>query len=246
MDAVVSALEAEQAGLTELLGSLDDAGWERPSRCDGWSVADVVLHLAQTNELAVASASGTLPPAMTELPPAGAIDDGADLRVAAERGVPARDLLARWRDGAAELARALRACDPHARVNWVAGTLAARTLATTRLAETWIHACDITHAFGRPPHASERLWHIARLAWRTLPYAFAQADRTPAGGIAFELAGADGSPWVFGDDDAATRVRGTALELCQVAARRVPPESTSLVAEGPDAVAVLALVRTWA
>ena len=47
-------------------------------------------------------------------------------------------------------------------------------LATTRLTETWIHAGDVLHAFGQVPAATERLWHIARLAWRTLPYAFAR------------------------------------------------------------------------
>jgi hypothetical protein len=34
--------------------------------------------------------------------------------------------------------------------------------------------------------------------------------------------------------------------LCAVAARRVAPSATSLVGEGPDADAVLALVRTYA
>ena len=41
-----------------LLAELDDDGWARPSACEGWSVADVVLHLAQTNEMAIGSARG--------------------------------------------------------------------------------------------------------------------------------------------------------------------------------------------
>ena len=54
MQAILTAL-AEQHGLAALLDPLDDAGWWRPTRCEGWSVADVVLHLAQTDELALAS-----------------------------------------------------------------------------------------------------------------------------------------------------------------------------------------------
>ena len=50
MDPVVTALADQQAELTDILGGLDDADWQRPSRCEGWTVADVVLHLAQTND----------------------------------------------------------------------------------------------------------------------------------------------------------------------------------------------------
>src|SRR5438128_6373614 len=121
------------------------------------------------------------------LAPASSIDDGADLMVARERGRPAREVEARWRSGADELARVLRACDPHQRVAWVAGELSARTLATTRLAETWIHTGDVAAGLGTVLEPTDRLWHIARLAWRTLPYAFGRAGREPTGPVAFEL-----------------------------------------------------------
>lgn len=52
MEEIVAALAAQQSELATMLAGLDDGGWPRPSRCGGWSVADVVLHLAQTNELA--------------------------------------------------------------------------------------------------------------------------------------------------------------------------------------------------
>ena len=55
---MVAALAAQQDELSSIVSSLDEAGWQHPSRCEGWSVADVVLHLAQTNEMAVASLQG--------------------------------------------------------------------------------------------------------------------------------------------------------------------------------------------
>jgi uncharacterized protein (TIGR03084 family) len=132
-------------------------------------------------------------------------------------------------------------------VTWVAGQLTTRTLATTRLAETWIHTGDIGAAFDDPPSASDRLWHIARLAWRTLPYAFARDGRELSGPVAFELRAPGGDDWTFAPNgEAATRVRGDALDLCLVAARRRAPADTGLAAEGPDADAVLELVRTFA
>jgi uncharacterized protein (TIGR03084 family) len=243
---IVAALAEQQDELSGLIAPLDDAGWARPSACEGWSIADVVLHLAQTNEMAVASATGTLPAALTEAPPAGAIDDGAGLAVARERGASNAELLDRWRRGAEDLRAALLACDPSARLQWVAGTLAARTLATTRLAETWIHTGDVLAAFDRPPSAVDRLRHIARLAHRTLPYAFSQAGLEPHGDVAFRLTGPSGDAWDFGDDGAPTVIRGSGYDLCRVASRRVEPSETGLSGEGPDVDAVLAVVRTWA
>ena len=67
-----------------------------------------------------------------------------------------------------------------------------------------------------------------------------------SGPVAFRLIGPDGAAWDFGDDDAPTCIRGDGVELCHVASRRVPPGDTALVGTGPDAQAVLAVVRTWA
>ena len=55
---VAQALAAQLAELGEFLAVLTDADWDRPSPCEGWSVSDVVLHLAQTNEMAIASVDG--------------------------------------------------------------------------------------------------------------------------------------------------------------------------------------------
>ena len=249
--AIVDALVEQQDELSGLLEMMDGADWERPSRCEGWTVADVVVHLAQTNELAAASVGGRFPDAVAELTGglgrAGSIDEGADLMVRRERDQPPTAIAERWRTGADELDRLLRDCDPHARVAWVAGELSARTLATTRLAETWIHTGDVAAGLGKTLLPTDRLWHIARLAWRTLPYAFARSGRQLAGAVAFEVRGPGGDAWNFVPNaDPMTVIRGDASELCLVAARRVDPPDTTLGGEGPDATAVLELVRTYA
>lgn len=67
------------------------------------------------------------------------------------------------------------------------------------------------------------------------------------GSVAFDLVGPTGAPWQFGTEvDAATIVRGPGVDLCAVAGRRRLPDQTALVATGPDAEAVLRLVRTYA
>lgn len=251
MDNVVAALEDQQVELTDLVAGLDDAGWQAASRCPGWSVADVVLHLAQTNEMAMASLEGRMAEFLAEayagLPPAADVDEGAALMVERERGGRPAEVFARWRDGASTLLAAFDATDLATRVTWVAGDLTARTLATTRLAETWIHTGDVAAGLGVELEPTERLWHIARLAWRTLPYAFAREGRRLSGPVRFELRAPNGDTWVFtGDDEAATVVSGDAAVLCDVAARRLPGADSGLRAEGPDAAAVLELVRTFA
>lgn len=244
-------LAAQHAELAGLIEDLDGVGWHLPTRCDGWDVADVVLHLAQTDELAVASATGRFDVVLRELteggPAAMSIDDGAAAMVAHQRGPDPQSLLGRWSSGSSLLVDVLSRADPSARVRWVAGELSARTLATTRLAETWIHTGDVAEALGMRLAPNDRLRPIARLAWRTLPYAFRSAGRTMSGPVAFRLVAPDGRPWEFLPDTAAvTTISGPAEELCAVAARRVDPAQTCLSGDGPDAAAVLRLVRTYA
>jgi uncharacterized protein (TIGR03084 family) len=253
---VNEALAAELSELAGFLTSLTDTDWARPSPCEGWSVADVVLHLAQTNEMAIASTQGRFEEVVAAAMAAGGtpkdVDEGAAIAVERERGQPNEAVLARWQASADTLRDLLAAADPHARVTWVTGQLSIRTLTTTRLAETWIHAGDVRSSLDLAPVATDRLWHIARLAWRTLPYAFARAGRELAGPVALELTAPGGEDvWRFvpdaqADADAMTRVSGRAVDLCLVAARRVQPADTELEATGPHAAAVLDLVRTYA
>ncbi|MEX2031609.1 MAG: maleylpyruvate isomerase family mycothiol-dependent enzyme, partial [Dehalococcoidia bacterium] len=238
MDALLAALAAQQDEMSALLAGRDESEWRRPSPCEGWTVADVVLHLAQTNELSIASAQSRLPEVAKGMggpERSNTVDESAALMVAAERDVTVPVLHARWLDGVETLRAVFAAADPHERVLWVAGELSIRTLATTRLAETWIHTGDVAAAFGVSLTPTDRLGHIARLAWRTLPYAFMRAGRELHGPVAFELRSPSGAACNFVPDDTPlTVVRGEVVELCNVAARRVDPTDTGLTATGPD------------
>jgi uncharacterized protein (TIGR03084 family) len=252
VDGISDALAEQNAELAEQLTGRSEDEAHLPSACAGWSVSDVVLHLAQTNEIAQASVENRFFDAAMGFGGSGEtiignVDEWADLSVAAERDHPWAKVRERWEQSVENLQDAFRAGDPSARVQWVAGEMAARTLATTRLAETWIHTGDVAYGFGITPAPSERLLHVARLAWRTLPYAFTRDGRDPPGPVAFALIGPSGNAWNFGTDAGApTTIRGPGVDLCLVASRRVAPGDSALVGEGPDAEAVLELVRTWA
>ena len=178
-----------------------------PSACEGWSVSDVLLHLAQTNEMAAASAGGQLPGAADGWVNSGGpvrtdVDDIVAGAVERERGASGSEILARWVKSADDMVDALETCDPTARVLWVAGDMAPRTLATTRLAETWIHTGDVCIGLGIEQPKSDRIWHIARLVHRTLPYSFLRAGCEPPGDVRFELTSPtdECAVWYFGDE----------------------------------------------
>jgi uncharacterized protein (TIGR03084 family) len=164
-----------------------------------------------------------------------------------ERGADGAELLRRWRAASSALGETLSAADPRQPIPWAVGSLPARTLATTRLAECWTHTGDVLYGLGQRQERTDRIWHIARLAWRTLPYAFAKDGIEPSGRFGLKLRAPDGSTWEFGlDDDPATVVRGDAWGFCLVAARRIGPELADLSATGPDCADVLDVVRTFA
>ena len=254
MGEILTALAGQVDELEGLVAGLDEEGWALPSACPGWSIADVVLHLAQTDDMGTASAerrftdaAAAFGNAAAGVPEGATVDDLAALAVAGERGRPGAEVHRRWRAASAAQAKALSGCEAGTRLPWVAGELAAITLATTRLAELWIHTGDVAAGLGRQVAPSDRLRPIARLAWRTLPYAFSRAGRALSGPVAVSLTAPDGTTWDFTPDGpAATTVTGPALDFCLVAARRLDPQHSALAATGPDADAVLELVRTFA
>jgi uncharacterized protein (TIGR03084 family) len=256
VEQVVADLTAEHRALVAVLSGLAPEDWARPSTCPGWSIGDVVLHMAQSDEVARGSARGDIAAGaaqagwdVTQLSHDGPLDVDAIAAeaVAKGRGLEPAALLARYCAAAEGMCAALAACDPRAPLPWVVGRLPARTLATTRLAELWIHSGDICIPLGLEVEPTERLWHIARLAWRTWPYAFVKAGRELHGPVGLVLQAPDGSTWRFEHDEPAlTVVEGDAHQFCLLAARRVGPAESGLVATGPDADAVLELARTFA
>jgi len=242
-------LGAEQERLEKILSGLDEAQWRSASAADGWTIADVVLHLAQSEEAAAATAThGTLRGGLGAV--AGdTTDERADAAVRMERSVlpsgPA-EVFARWQRARQAALAAMRAADPDQPVEWMVGTIKPATLATTRLAEHWAHGLDIAGPLGAGFPDTDRLQHIAWLAHRTLPYALSLAGE-PAAPVRCELTAPDGEQvWRFGAADAESAITGSAGEFCRVAAQRLDPAHSGLKASGPHGGTALRLVRTYA
>ncbi len=243
-------LAAEEGRLEEILLGLDEAQWLSASGAAGWTIADVVLHLAQSEEGVEATATHRQLSTGLGAAAGGTMDDRAAQAVQAERAAPA-EVFARWRHARQAGLTALRAADPDQPVQWVAGPMKPATLATTRLAEHWAHGLDITGPLGIEFPDTPRLRHIAWLAHRTLPYALSVAGQPPAA-VRCELTAPDGAgpdgagTWRFGPPEAESAITGAGGDFCRVAAQRLDPAASGLRASGPHGATALRVLRTYA
>src|SRR5581483_10959745 len=159
-------------------------------------------------------------------------DPGAVL-VGAGRSMPGTAVLDWWRHARGETLAQLATRQPRDRVAWFAGPMSAMSFATARLMETWAHGQDVRDALGREPEVTGRLRHVADLGFRARPFAYAaRAAELPPAPVRVELAGTDGTPWVWGPDGAEDVVRGSALDFCLVVTQRINPADTTLEVEG--------------
>ncbi|MEV7143103.1 maleylpyruvate isomerase family mycothiol-dependent enzyme [Streptomyces tauricus] len=214
-------LADEQREFAKLLGALGDADWQRPSAADGWTVADQVAHLADTEEVA-ADTLADGPRAFAKTVPRYATAE--DFTAAGCRrgdGLTPQDLTAWWDRAAARTRRLLAGRAATDRVAWGFG-MTAETFATARLMEHWAHGLDIRDALGLPVDETPRLRRIAVLGHSTLSYALALArvSRPQGRSLRLELTERDGTGHVVGPADATDVLRGPLLAWCRVATRR--------------------------
>ncbi len=237
-DALLADLAAEHAVLDTVVADLDEAAWDTPSSAAGWTIADQIHHLDVSDRLALASLAGEAVPKMESDPVIPALTSRPS-------GV---EILASWRATRTEMLERAAEVDSRAVLDWVASSLSARTLVTTRLTECWAHGLDCVVALGVEPVDTDRLRHIVHQSYRVLPYALSLSGVDPPGpldDLALDLAGPGGEAWWTGRRDAPSVIRGTAGEWCRVAVHRLDVAATSLSATGPLAEVALRVVRTY-
>ena len=231
-------LDAESADLDDLVGDLPEADWRRPTPSPGWTIADQVAHLAWTDDIAALAAAD---PAAFEAALAGLIDGTASVDSIAARPPrprPPAALLAWWRNRRARLAAALFAVPPGGRIPWFGPPMAAASMATARLMETWAHGQDIADALGVDRQPTARLRHVAHIGGRARDFAFAfraHGLEPPADEFFIELTGPAGERWTWGPADAGQRVSGPALDFCVLVTQRRHRDDLAVTAVGTDA-----------
>jgi uncharacterized protein (TIGR03083 family) len=116
--------DAEAARLDRFFASLNAEGWQRPSRCAGWSVRDVLGHLAGEELYNHACLDGDLEGFLAMVEREGAADgfDGFnDWCVRQRRGLPVGQVLAEWREQNGETRKRMRHLGRGATLQTLAG-----------------------------------------------------------------------------------------------------------------------------
>jgi len=157
--------------LADVLGTLDDGQWAAETRCDGWSVQDVVTHLITTNQFwTISTTSGLAGEPTRFLATFDPVQTPAQL-VDGMRDMTPGDVLARYVETSDDLASAVEGLDDDA---WSTiaeappGHVAIRSLALHALWDAWIHERDIVLPLGiehvlEPDEVSGSLLYAAAL-----------------------------------------------------------------------------------
>ena len=262
-----SLFALERVRLLELLGSLGDEEWGRPTRCPGWSVLGLAQHLLGGDFALVSRARddhhGTpAPPGLDEAGFIGWLDElQIDWVDAARRCSPRLTVeLLTWIDG--QVVATIDAQDPAAitaRVSWASDGLVPVALDQAReLTERWIHRQQLLEALDRP---SDLRTDLAGPVLDALRWAYPHRlqDHPRAAGSVVTISvdddaltrswvlTSDGSRWAFDISDAApiATMSTSAESFWRVLTNNLDPAHRDLIdlAGDPDIVDTLATTR---
>src|SRR5918998_4702469 len=92
--------DEEARRIDEYLSALPDEEWERPSRCEGWSVRDVAAHLLADETYFKANLDGTVKDLMATFKEQGLKDLGEmnDAGIAEQADKTNQQIVAEWRE----------------------------------------------------------------------------------------------------------------------------------------------------
>jgi uncharacterized protein (TIGR03084 family) len=244
MKEILADLKAEQESLDRFLCTLTEAQWNLPTPAEGWSVRDSLSHIAHIDEVATVLMRGDNTPLEVA---AKVLFKFTEIGVEMGRGMKCSELLPWWRRARSVMMDELAKCDPKQRIPWFARPMGAKAFATARLMETWAHGLDCFDAVGVDPEDSDRLRHVALLAYLARAFAYqANGLAVPDSPLRLELVLPSGTLWTQGEENAVNRIRGKAGEFCRVAVRRRHWKDMSLETEGDEAKRFIEIVQSYA
>jgi uncharacterized protein (TIGR03083 family) len=163
-------LDAEAERLDRYFSGLDDAAWMRPSRCAGWTVRDVLAHLAGQetyNHACLDDALETLSERMLS-EDISTVAEFNDWTVRTRRDRPVASVLEEWRAGSGETRRRMRSLGRDATVPTMSGPYPVGLQVFHYASEYATHADDV----GVPEPAAP-----GRVRWRARVGRFALSER---------------------------------------------------------------------
>jgi uncharacterized protein (TIGR03084 family) len=231
MRQLIQDLREEGARLYELLKTLDEDDWGRPTPFKNWTVQDVVEHLHLSDRLAVQSLKSEEEFLKTAADVGKAIlEEGIDLRAYGRRvfGSPKpAEILKLWHDYFIEMCDLLEAADPKARLKWFGPDMGVRMFATGRQMETWAHGQDIYDLLRLPRENTDRIKNIAVIGVKTFGWT-------------------SGEIWEWNEPNDGNKVEGLATEFCHVVTQGRNVADTQLEVVGETATRWMAIAQCFA
>lgn len=227
---------AESAALCQLLQQTDVARFAEPTQFKDWSINTVLQHLHFWNQMAAYQLTDETK--LTEtLTAIGQTKGGMRAFEAAHfEGLSGVALLEDWRQGVQETADVFAACDPKARLKWAGPDMSARSSITARLMETWAHGQEIYDHLGVVRSNRDLIKNIVVLGVNTYGWTYKTRGETPPGPMPFlQLTAPSGEIWIYGEEDDASNISGSAAEFCQVVTQTRNIADTNLKLTGPVA-----------
>lgn len=227
--------------LEAMLGALSDTEWKSPSRCDGWTVQDVIAHLVGVNGFWDVSVSAGIAGTPTRV--LAGFDPAAHppLMVEAMRAQTPQGVLEQFVKSNDGFLRALADLDEH---GWStiaespAGHVPIRLLAHHALWDCWVHERDVALPLGLTPAAEpDEMQSCLHYAAAVSPALAISSGAEWDGVFAVEATDPElrftvevGESVIVRDCEAprdAPRLRGRAVDLIEALSIRAPlPAST--------------------
>ena len=248
---VATDLIAEQEALLEVMLSIGDNTWSKPTSSPRWNIADQIGHLTYFDEAAAVAITDpnrfrTMVDDLT-----GVIDGGNsaidDLTLKSYRSMSPTELLQAWQTGHQKLRKAAATLENDSRVIWYGPSMGAKSFLTSRLMETWAHGQDVIDTTDSFRPATDRLRHIAQLGVITRQWSYINRQLDiPDSEVQVELTGPSGDTWSWGSGNTENLIRGSAEDFCLVVTQRRHFKNTELEVRGGDALDWLEKAQAFA
>jgi uncharacterized protein (TIGR03084 family) len=239
---ILSDLVAEQQFLDQSLQRIPIKVWDLVTPNEPWTVRDTIAHLADFEDLgADALQEGER---IKKWQAANDIEPLRQEPIKKGRNMRPQDVIEWWRGGRARVVEPLSHMSAEDRLPWIAGDMSARTFATFRLTETWLHGLDIYETLGIEVEDTPRIRHVCWFGWKTLPYAFKQAGEVYEP-VRVEVIGPGYSKWIYGPEDTDQLIKGSASDWARVVVKRTTVEKTRLKISGEHAEKAAKLAQTF-
>jgi len=246
MKDLIKDLSEEYESLDGIVSPLSESVWDRETPFSPWTIRDEISHLAFFDGAArlTATAPEEFSRHKAEIL---ALQDLFEDTLAKGRALSPAALLAWWRSERSALLDVFSTLEARTRLSWYGPAMSARSLATSRIMETWAHGQDICDALGRNRLPTDRLRHIAHIGVGTNSWSFQNRGmEPPAGPVHVKLSGPSGAWWTWGPPDADERIVGNAEEFCLVVTQRRHVDDTALEITGASARRWMLIAQAFA